>query len=266
MSLDTATRERIESLISSNRVMLFMKGTPAQPQCGFSASTIGMLNNLVDDYGTFNVLADQDVREGIKSFSDWPTIPQLYVDGEFQGGCDLVTEMYNRGDLHQLFGLPEPDRTPPEVEMSDAAAAMMRGAVESNPGMHIHVSIDGSWEHDFKLGPAGGHEIRTTSNGIELLMNLETAQRARGLSLDVTEGVGGTSLTVDNPNMPPPVKDMGPQALDALRKAGEPHQLLDVRTPDERARAMIEGSVMLDQGNVDEFEKLDRETKLVFYC
>ena len=100
MSLSPVLKERIDSLVNSNRIVLFMKGTPAQPQCGFSARTIGILNNIVDDYETVNVLADQEIREGIKTYSDWPTIPQLYVDGEFQGGCDLVTEMYNRGDLH----------------------------------------------------------------------------------------------------------------------------------------------------------------------
>ncbi|NKC15242.1 MAG: Grx4 family monothiol glutaredoxin [Gammaproteobacteria bacterium] len=266
MSLDTATRERIESLIASKRVVLFMKGTPAQPQCGFSARTVGILNSLVSDYDTFNVLADQEIREGIKAFSDWPTIPQLYVDGEFQGGCDLVTEMFNRGDLHQLFGLPGPDRTPPAVTISDAAAEMMSSALDDNPGMHVHVSIDGQWQHNFQLGPAGGHEVRSGDNGIELLMDLQTAQRARGLRLDVTEGLGGTSLAIDNPNMPPAVKDMSVQALNQLRQSGAAHRLIDVRTPEERGRAVIEGSVLLEQGSSGEIERLEKATMLVFYC
>ena len=83
MTLDANTRERIESYIGQKKIVLFMKGTPQQPQCGFSAATIGILDNLVSDYATVNVLADQEGREGIKTFSDWPTIPQLYIDKEF---------------------------------------------------------------------------------------------------------------------------------------------------------------------------------------
>ena len=103
MSLSPEVRERIESVVNSNRVVLFMKGTPAQPQCGFSAKPIGILNGIVDDYETVNVLADQDIREGIKVYSDWPTIPQLYVDNEFLGGCDVIQQMYNSGQLHETL-------------------------------------------------------------------------------------------------------------------------------------------------------------------
>ena len=94
---------RIESLLDSDRVVLFMKGTRMQPMCGFSAATIGILDALVPSYTTFNVLEDQSIREGIKSFSDWPTIPQLYIDREFVGGCDIVKQMFNNGELHECW-------------------------------------------------------------------------------------------------------------------------------------------------------------------
>jgi len=101
MSLSEATRERIQSLIDSDKVVLFMKGTPQMPQCGFSAQVVQMLDSLLDSYASVNVLQDQEVRDGVKVFSSWPTIPQLYVAGEFVGGCDILTEMYGAGELQE---------------------------------------------------------------------------------------------------------------------------------------------------------------------
>ncbi|MEM9262994.1 MAG: Grx4 family monothiol glutaredoxin [Pseudomonadota bacterium] len=98
-----AVHDAIKAKIDSNDVMLFMKGTPQFPQCGFSAAVIQILNYLGVDYGSENVLADDDVRQGIKDFSDWPTIPQLYVKGEFVGGCDIIKEMFEKGELKPFF-------------------------------------------------------------------------------------------------------------------------------------------------------------------
>ncbi|MDF3413486.1 Grx4 family monothiol glutaredoxin [Sulfitobacter sp. M57] len=98
---DAATR--IKSTITDNNVVLFMKGTKEMPQCGFSSRVAGVLNYMGIDYSDVNVLADEDIRAGIKDFSDWPTIPQLYVKGEFVGGCDIITEMTLSGELDTLF-------------------------------------------------------------------------------------------------------------------------------------------------------------------
>ncbi len=100
---ETAANDRIQKLIGDNPVMLFMKGTPAFPQCGFSATVVAILDHLGVDYESTNVLEDQDIREGVKSFSNWPTIPQLYVKGEFLGGCDIAKEMFQSGELKTLF-------------------------------------------------------------------------------------------------------------------------------------------------------------------
>ena len=103
MSLEPALRARIESLLQANRVVLFMKGEPAMPQCGFSAKASGILNGLGVPYAHVNVLADPEIREGIKAYGDWPTIPQLYVDGELVGGSDIVVQMANSGELQPLL-------------------------------------------------------------------------------------------------------------------------------------------------------------------
>jgi monothiol glutaredoxin len=94
---------RIKSEIESSDVVLFMKGTPAAPQCGFSMQVVQILNHLGVPYKAINVLADGDIREGIKSYSNWPTIPQLYVKNEFIGGCDITREMFQSGELVALF-------------------------------------------------------------------------------------------------------------------------------------------------------------------
>jgi len=93
----------IEQMVKANDVVLFMKGTKTMPQCGFSSRVAGVLNFMGVEYRDVNVLADADIRQGIKEYSDWPTIPQLYVKGEFVGGCDIVTEMTLSGELDQLF-------------------------------------------------------------------------------------------------------------------------------------------------------------------
>ncbi len=103
MALDEPTRSRIANTIGSDRVVLFMKGTRDFPQCGFSARVVQMLDQLVPDYTTVDVLADPGIRQGIKDFSTWPTIPQLYVAGEFVGGCDIITEMFQSGELQTLM-------------------------------------------------------------------------------------------------------------------------------------------------------------------
>ena len=101
--LDDATKERIDADIASEDVVLYMKGTPVFPQCGFSAAVVGVLTHLGVPFRGINVLEDDSIREGIKAYSDWPTIPQLYVKREFVGGCDIIRELYETGELTEMF-------------------------------------------------------------------------------------------------------------------------------------------------------------------
>ena len=100
---DDTTRERIQTEVDANDVLLFMKGTPVFPQCGFSAAVIQVLSHLQVKFSSINVLEDPDIRDGIKQYSEWPTIPQLYVKGEFVGGCDIIREMYETGELETFL-------------------------------------------------------------------------------------------------------------------------------------------------------------------
>jgi monothiol glutaredoxin len=97
------TNTKIEELVKNSDVVLFMKGTKSMPQCGFSSRVAGVLNFMGLEYTDVNVLADEDIRQGIKDFSDWPTIPQLYIKGEFVGGCDIITEMTLSGELDSML-------------------------------------------------------------------------------------------------------------------------------------------------------------------
>ena len=99
----TDAKTRIDETVKSNDVVLYMKGTKSMPQCGFSSRVAGVLNYMGIDFTDVNVLADEEIRQGIKEYSDWPTIPQLYVKGEFVGGCDIITEMTLSGELDTLF-------------------------------------------------------------------------------------------------------------------------------------------------------------------
>ena len=260
------TRNRIERLVSSDRVVLFMKGTPQMPQCGFSAATVGILDSLLPAYTAFNVLEDQSLREGVKSYSSWPTIPQLYIDREFVGGCDIVKQMYRTGGLHEALGMPAPDRRPPEITLSDRAAELIRNSVEGHPDTHVHLGIDSRWQHRFNLGPAEGHEIRSSANGVEILMDPDTAQRAAGLELDVEETFQGYAFRVTNPNEPPPVGELSAIELKQRLDVSEDLLLFDVRPPSERARARIAQARVLDDEAVAHIGSLPKDSELVFHC
>jgi monothiol glutaredoxin len=99
--MDATLRQRIESLIGSSPVFVFMKGTKLMPQCGFSNNVVQILNALAIPFESFDVLSDMEIRQGIKDYSEWPTIPQVYVNGEFLGGSDILIEMYNNGELRE---------------------------------------------------------------------------------------------------------------------------------------------------------------------
>lgn len=101
--MDEQLKNKIQSLIDSSKVFLFMKGNPDQPKCGFSMKVVHALHELDTEFKSFDILTDQDIRQGIKEFANWPTFPQLWVNGELVGGCDIVLEMYQSGELRKVL-------------------------------------------------------------------------------------------------------------------------------------------------------------------
>jgi monothiol glutaredoxin len=265
MSLNDSTREKIENLIKQNRVVLFMKGTPKAPQCGFSSKTVGLLDSILDNYKSVDVLENQEIREGIKIYGDWPTIPQLYIDGELVGGCDIVTSMFNNCELHEMLGVEAPDRTPPELTITDAAAAKILEAMEGHEGIGLHFAIDAGWQSQFNLAPAEGHEIKVETNGITMLFDLASAQRANGAIIDWVETMQGAGLTIHLPQAPEPVKQM---SVTELKDKLDDNAviLIDVRGNEERSLALIDAAKPMNSETMQLMESLPKDTALAFVC
>ncbi|WP_058833544.1 Grx4 family monothiol glutaredoxin [Luteimonas abyssi] len=268
MSLPPDVRERIETLLTGNRVVLFMKGQPSMPQCGFSAKAAGILGDLGVEYAHVNVLADPEIREGIKAFGNWPTIPQLYIDGELVGGSDIIEEMASSGDLNTALGLPPVDRTPPAgVTVTPAAAKMLREALDgAGSDTALSLAIDGRFQPRFQIAQASDQAIAVESEGIRIQFDAASARRADGITIDWVDDVRGKGLVIDNPNAPKPVLPLVPAEADARVRAGS-LTLVDVRPADERAVASVGVAFeTLDEGNRARLEALPKDTALAFLC
>ena len=266
MSLDPALRSRIESILTANRVVLFMKGQPTMPQCGFSAKAVGALQDLGVEFAHVNVLADPEIREGIKAYGDWPTIPQLYIDSELVGGSDIILQMASSGELSSVLGLAAPDRTPPRITVTPAAVEMLRGALADAPGASLQLSIDASFQPNFQLAPHDDNAIAAESNGLRVQFDLASARRAEGITIDWVDDIRGKGLAIDNPNAPKAVQELAVRDADDQRRAGT-LTVVDVRPADERAIASIGGDFKtFDGNNRAELEALPKDTPLAFLC
>ncbi|RZA19292.1 MAG: Grx4 family monothiol glutaredoxin [Lysobacteraceae bacterium] len=266
MSLDPALRARIESLLAANPVVLFMKGNPRAPQCGFSAKAIGALDATGVQYAHVDVLADPEIREGIKAYGDWPTIPQLYIGGELVGGSDIILQMAGSGELHGALGLPPPDRTPPQITITPAAAAMLKQAIaDAGDGYALQIDIDNAFNARLQLAQRDESAIASEAAGIRAQFDLASAQRARGLSIDWADDERGKGLVIENPNAPPKVRQLTPAEASARAQAGT-LTIVDVRPADERAQASIPLDHASFDDGVEEIEALPKDTPIAFLC
>ena len=265
MELNDAVKGKIEDYIKGNKVVLFMKGTRQSPMCGFSAKTVAALDSVVPDYIAVNVLDDPDIREGIKAYGNWPTIPQLYIDGELVGGCDIVLSMLNSGELHEYLGAEAPDRTPPEITITAEAAEKIGEAMHGHDGAGLHFQVDANWNAQFNLAPLQGDEIAAESNGVKIYMDIATAQRARGAVIDWVSTMQGEGLAIELPQAPAPVKQMTVQELAERMQKGDVI-VVDIRSETERERAALEGAMVLDRETMAKLEAMPKDTGLAFLC
>jgi monothiol glutaredoxin len=265
MSLTPATRARIEALLASHRVVLFMKGSRHAPQCGFSAVATDRLNALLDDYATVDVLADEEIRAGIKEFGQWPTIPQLYVGGELVGGSDIIQSMFDSGELHGVLGVAAPDRTPPTLTISDTAVERIRGALADAGEMKLFLVVDGRFNPQFQLREAGANDIVVDAGGLEIRFDVASAQRARGATIDWTRTPHGEGLAIFLPQAPQVLKSMNVQTLKQRLDAGDV-TLIDVRPEHERAIAGIDAADVLTPETHARLAALPKDTPLAFIC
>ena len=264
--LDPALRERIRRLLDGNRVVLFMKGDPAAPQCGFSARAVGALEGLGADYAHVDVLADPDIRDGIKAYGDWPTIPQLYIEGQLVGGADIIEQMAHTGELNVALGLPPPDRTPPAIQISPAAFEMLHESLRNaGSGYTLKIDIDPRFNTRLQLAPVDAQAIATEIDGIRVQFDLASARRAEGLSIDWVDDERGRGLVIDNPNAPAAVRTLSP--LEAAGKlAAGAVTVVDVRPPQERAFAQLKAAFATFDAGTEALEALPKDTPLAFLC
>ena len=267
MSLDPALQARIRSVLDANRVVLFMKGSPQAPQCGFSAKAVGALSGTGVDFAHVDVLADPEIREGIKAFGQWPTIPQLYIGGELVGGSDIIEQMANSGELHSALGVAAPDRTPPSITIAPDAAKMLRDSIANAGGGHaLQVSVDPQFNARLQLAATDPNAIATEAEGVRVQFDLASARRAEGLRIDWVDDARGKGLFIENPNAPPKVHALSPDEAARRVTAGE-LLLVDVRPADERTLAPAPVAFRtLDDNGLAALEALPKDTAIAFLC
>ena len=225
---------------------------------------LGVLEELGIDYETCDVLKNPDIRQGIKTFSDWPTIPQLYIDQEFVGGSDIIGQMFASGELHKMLGVEMVEVAPPTITITDNAKAAIESAMEGESGV-LRLMISARFQYQMGFGPAEPGGFTVESNGVTVHIDRSSAKRADGMTIDFQDGPQGGVL-IDNPNEPAKVQQMSVGDLKAKQDAGEALKLYDVRTPEERDIATIPGAIHLTPESMEELMALPKDTTLVFHC
>lgn len=193
-------QQKLQNMVNSHDVVLFMKGDRQQPQCGFSARVVGILEDLEIEYQTFNVFSDPDIRSGMKDFSQWPTFPQLYIKQEFIGGCDIVTDLMQSGELPNMLGVNLEAVPVPTIHLSPSITQLFKESISQHGG-GIHLTIPKDFQYDIAIGPKQGNQMEVIVDDIPFYLTRGSAQRANGLSLDFRDGEGG-GVMIENPNEP----------------------------------------------------------------
>lgn len=263
--MEQRVRDQIQKAIDKNDILLFMKGTKAAPQCGFSAKTVEVLRAVAGDFAAVDVLAHPEVRDGIKEFSSWPTIPQLYVRGKFIGGADIVTEMFESGELHKTIGVQEEAQDLPTLHITPAATAAFKEFLGDSDEIVV-LEIDAQFQSALSIGPRPSGKIFVDCDGLSVAMDRLTAGRATGLTIDYVTSAEGPAFRIDNPNEPARVKALSVTALKSKLDGKHALRLIDVRRPDEWATAKIEGAELLDSALHERLLELPKDTTLVFQC
>jgi monothiol glutaredoxin len=273
MPLSSDLKKRLDGLVHEKQVVLFMKGSRHFPQCGFSAQVVQILNELIPSYETVNVLTDPALRDGLKEYSSWPTIPQLYIGGQFIGGCDIVKDMYASGDLQKALGTagvaPKPKAPPAApagpvtIKVSDGAKAAFLQAQAEAGDDKLRMEINAQFQCELFFAPPSPGDLALTSNGVTILFDAESAKRANGLSIDFVDQPGGGGFKIENPNEPPRVKPLAAKELKKMMDSGESFELGPAV---ERARAKIDRARPLDDDGRRRLAGLDKGAKIVFHC
>jgi len=262
--ISDAFRTRISGLVAQSPVVLFMKGNRRAPQCGFSAQVVQILDELVPEYETVDVLSSAELRDGIKEFSQWPTIPQLFINGEFVGGCDIVRALKESGELEQLLSKPGTPPPLPAIRITAGALNAFRGALGDAEGEALHLKIDAQFQNDLYFAPREANTLELSVEGLTLYLDPASARRADGMSIDFIDGPNA-GFKIENPNQPATVKQLSPAELKVMLDNAAIY-LFDVRPDQERALASIAAARSLDDAGQEYLFSLDRSAPVAFLC
>jgi monothiol glutaredoxin len=266
MALPEPVRAQIENLVTTQPVVLFMKGNRQAPQCGFSAQVVQILDELAPSYETVNVLSDPSLRDGIKEYSSWPTIPQLYVRGQFVGGCDIVKEMYASGELQTLIGTESAATEPPRVTLTPGAASEIKKAAPEGEGEVLRLSVSAKFENELYFDAKKEGDFVVEAGGLALLVDRASAKRADGITIDFVVGPTGGGFKIENPHEPPRVRALSAKELSRMLDSAPGVELFDVRPEVERNLAKIARARALDAEGIERLAGLAKDTPIVFHC
>jgi monothiol glutaredoxin len=265
--MDPQLKSEIDDLLGTNQVVLFMKGTKSFPQCGFSATVVGILKEAgVREFKDVNILSRADLRDGMKEYANWPTFPQLYVKGQFVGGCDIVKEMFATGELYDALGVTAPVIKVPSVKLSEAAKQAILSAAQGEGGDApvLRIEISPQWEYALSIDEAGEGDVVAEVSGLKIAFDRQSALKADGLSIDYLAEQGG-GFKLENPNEPAKVQQITVHELKKALDAGK-IELFDVRSADERKIVHLEAAQAFDATAQEKLKTLDRDTPLYFHC
>lgn len=266
--LTDALRSQIDDLVKKSRVVLFMKGSRHFPQCGFSASVVKVLDEIGTKYDTVNILQSQELRDGVKEYSQWPTFPQLYVDGKLVGGADIVRDMHQAGELAKVIGSTSPKvaeaeapAVAPTFSITDSARkAILEAQKEEAPGEALRIEIAPGFGYELFFDAKKDSDFVLDAS-IPVVIDKDSARRAKNLRVDFMGG----GFRIENESEPARVRPMRPKDLKQLMDAKESLLLVDVRTDEERRTAKIDGSITADE-LTKKLDSLDKGTRIVMHC
>jgi len=253
-------RAKLQSMVDSHDVVLFMKGTRQQPQCGFSNRVVSILEELEIDYQTYNVFSDPDIRSGMKDFSMWPTFPQLYIKQEFVGGCDLVTEMMQSGELPGMLGVTLEDVEPPTVHCSPNILNLFKESLATHGG-GIHIDVSKNFQYDIFIGPKSNGQVESIVDGVPFYFSRGSAKRANGISLDFKDGDNGGVL-IDNPNEPK-FEDIAVSDVEAWVADNPTAKVYQIGVTAEQ---VLPFATLLDANAHQEIGQLPKDHPIAFMC
>lgn len=259
-------KQKIDSLIQNNAVVLFMKGNKEQPQCGFSKRVVDVLKQTCSEFTTVDILADPAMREAIKVYSSWPTIPQLYINGDFIGGCDIVLDMFAKRELQSILNTKRAERLP-SMEITDAASSALANASADCQGNEcIRLSITASFEHGLTFDTPHDDDFCFEKNGVKLIIDPYSAARAQGLHVDYIHDQLDAGFQFTNPLEPKPVSELSVEELSSWRAQNKDALVIDVRTKQEWETARLSFAKLLEEMTKEELNALDKNLPIVLHC